>query len=295
MFSQEASPANHSALQESERERKMTVTSGLKCYELYKRYSPLGSLARTLLASPRWYSPARRLTWDAQMICSRRTTYTVQSRTSHSTQSSAPLKVLDMPSRHFLFRLVPSVRPTAGTGCGLLPTAQTQGLKTNQHGQSNPIPLDLLPTPTVQEYEHPNMEVDSKGRRNPVKGKTDHSIGLGDLASNGLLPTPCAVDETKGAATYNPNSQMGKGLKAMALNGMLPTPIAWDGSGGGKRKTVNGKTTETKHGYSARLKDLAEQTGRISHLSPLFVEEMMGYPLTYLVLPFLSRNGEKKP
>lgn len=232
MFSQEASPASLSPSQDEEKERKMTATSGLRCYGQSGKFSPLGSLARTLLASPRWYSPVRRLTWDAQMICSRKTTYTVQSRNTPSTQSSAPLKVLDMPSSHFLFRLVPSVRPTAGTGFGLLPTAQTQGLKTNQHGQSTPIPLDLLPTPSTQEFEHPNMDVNSKGRRNPVREKTDHSVGLGDLATNGLLPTPCAVDETKGAATYNPNSQMGKGLKAMALNGMLPTPTATDAGGG---------------------------------------------------------------
>lgn len=238
-----------------------------------------------------------------------------------------------MPSRHFLFRLVPSVRPTAGTDCGLLPTAQTQGLKTNQHGQSNPIPLDLLPTPTVQEYEHPNMEVNGKGRRNPVKGKTDHSIGLGDLATNGLLPTPCAVDETKGAATYNPNSQMGKGLKAMALNGMLPTPTATDaGSGRINRSPSPGaadrptlallvkqlppplgllktpaardwKGANGPHGFETlpgqiqnmeKKMNIHKNGGRISHLSPLFVEEMMGYPLTYLVLPFLSRNGERK-
>lgn len=33
--------------------------------------------------------------------------------------------------------------------------------------------------------------------------------------------------------------------------------------------------------------------GRTSQLSPLFVEEMMGYPLIYLVLPFLLQDGDR--
>lgn len=47
---------------------------------------------------------------------------------------------------------------------------------------------------------------------------------------------------------------------------------------------------------NAEQSNLAEQIahkigGGNSHLSPLFVAEMMGYPLTYLVLPFLSATG----
>ena len=33
--------------------------------------------------------------------------------------------------------------------------------------------------------------------------------------------------------------------------------------------------------------------GRVFQLSPLFVEEMMGYPLMWTTLPFLTGNGEK--
>ena len=49
--SQEASLASPSARQESERERTTTATSGRRCYERYGRYSPLGSLVKTLLES----------------------------------------------------------------------------------------------------------------------------------------------------------------------------------------------------------------------------------------------------
>lgn len=33
--------------------------------------------------------------------------------------------------------------------------------------------------------------------------------------------------------------------------------------------------------------------GRVFQLSPLFVEEMMGYPLMWTTLPFPTGNGEK--
>lgn len=61
MFSQEDFPANHSVLQEREREQKITATSGEKCYEQYGKFSQLGSLVKTLLGSYQWYSLARHI------------------------------------------------------------------------------------------------------------------------------------------------------------------------------------------------------------------------------------------
>lgn len=50
---------------------------------------------------------------------------------------------------------------------------------------------------------------------------------------------------------------------------------------------------------NAEKSNLSEQIahkigGGGSQLSPLFALEMMGYPLTYLILPFLSGDGDKK-
>ena len=119
-------------------------------------------------------------------------------------------------------------------------------------------------------------------------------------------------------------------LTSQIVFGMLPTPIAWDGEGGGGRKIENGKAT-TGQGYSARLKDLAQaqmlptpnafdwntarspealasakekygstlqdtlrqRAGQGSQLSPLFVEEMMGFPRNWTASPFQS--GEENP
>lgn len=84
-------------------------------------------------------------------------------------------------------------------------------------------------------------------------------------AKKGLLPTPCASEATKFTKKFNSKSQMGQSLTALACNGMIPTPST--------RKKTSGKT---------------------SQLNPLYVEEMMGFPLMWTTLPFLSPDGDKK-
>ena len=91
---QEDSHASPSALPGSEEARKMTVTSGLKCCELYKNSGPLGSLVRMLLGSSIWHSTRCFLTW----------------------------KTSATPARRLLFRLVPSTPRTGEIDAPLLPT-----------------------------------------------------------------------------------------------------------------------------------------------------------------------------
>ena len=43
-----------SATQENEPEQTMIATSGMRCYALYEKYTRLGSLVKTLVASPVW-------------------------------------------------------------------------------------------------------------------------------------------------------------------------------------------------------------------------------------------------
>lgn len=91
---QEASHASRSALPGSEEARKMTVTSGLKCLELYRNSGPIGLLVRMLLGSSIWHSTKCALTWKTKVT----------------------------PSKRLLFRLVPSTPRTGGTDAPLLPT-----------------------------------------------------------------------------------------------------------------------------------------------------------------------------
>lgn len=316
MFSPEDSHANPSPSLVEERERTITATSGLRCFERYGRYTPLGSLVKTLLESRRWWSPAKSLRWDAQTIFSKRITYIEKKADSHSTKSAQTSKPKDIPSNRLLFQLAVSERPTEEIESG------------------------LLPTPNAMDIPHKDMEINERGRRNPKKGKTDHSLGLEDMAVAKLLPTPCSIEATKFTKTINPNSQMGQGITALAVNGLLPTPTAmeikhsnrvkglkekgakgmysrkngalrpngltnfldfngmmptpsardWKGCTNPGVKKVNGNV------YGETLPDTVKKvTGSTSQLNPLFVEEMMGFPLMWTALPFLSPSGDKNP
>ena len=281
MFSPEDSHANPSPSLVEERERTITATSGLRCFERYGRYTPLGSLVKTLLESRRWWSPAKSLRWDAQTIFSKRITYIEKKADSHSTKSAQTSKPKDIPSNRLLFQLAVSERPTKGIESG------------------------LLPTPNAMDIPHKDMEINERGRRNPKKGKTDHSLGLEDMAVAKLLPTPCSIEATKFTKTINPNSQMGQGLTALAVNGLLPTPTAMEIKHSNRVKGL--KEKGAKGLYSRKngalrpngLTDFLDFNNQVgggtSQLNPLFVEEMMGFPLMWTALPFLSPSGDKNP
>ena len=148
--------------QESDLEQKMTATSGHICCEQYARYSPLGSLARTLLGSSRWYSPARSLKWVVKPLYSMRVTERERNNLTQSKKSAKVLNVRDIQSNRLLFQLVPLVRPTGGTEYGLLPTVQTQGLKVcNKDGKTEFLSLDLLLTPSASDGLRAGMSMES--------------------------------------------------------------------------------------------------------------------------------------
>lgn len=180
MFSREDFHASRLVLQASEKERKMTVTSGQKCCEQYGRYSQLGSLVKTLLVSSQWFSPARRLKWDVQTICSKRISYTEQSSNSRLPPSVKTLNVQDIQSKRLLFRLVPSERHTDATECGLL-----QG---------------LIPTPLASDAQGGAAKLTKGARRRNGQG---FSAALKDLAASKMLPTP----QTQGLKVCNKNGK----------------------------------------------------------------------------------------
>ena len=139
--------ANHTVTLGSEKAKMMTVTSGLKCYELFERYNHVSSWAKTLLGclvgTTEWYSTKLLLTW----------------------------KMKDMKHKRFLFQLVPRTPHTEGIEFGLLPTpdASIRGARQNQNGhqvtlqdvvsmktkESKTIALKfgILPTPTTRDYK----------------------------------------------------------------------------------------------------------------------------------------------
>ena len=222
------------------RERKMTATSGRKCYERYGRFSPIGLLVKTLLESSQWYNPAVKLRWDVKNLCSERLTEKEYSigRNTLSKQCVTTLNVKDISSNRLLFRLVPSERRTEETVSSLLPTVQTQGLKVcNENGKTTFYPVGLLPTPrAVEVVEHP---MKAAARTKDRTGTKLNNLSSG--AAFGLLPTPMASDATTGAIIgkndqfvttrngtprrINQNGQNGcVGLARMVR--LLPTPNA---------------------------------------------------------------------
>lgn len=263
-YSQEGFLASHFQRRESEGERKMTVTSGRKCFGQYGRYDPLGSLVRTLLESYRWYNPAVRLRWKVKPLCLKRLTRKrYSSKNTLSRPSAEILSVRDIPSSRFLFQLAVSERHTRGTGYGsLLPTVQTQGLKVcDKNGKTRFMDVSLLPTPTARSYKNGSKITDGRSRRKISQGWT---MELNDLAVSGLLPTPTMRD-------YQPS--------------VSPTGLVRKN---GKRRDDALCNIPVMIGQHCQQND-----GKTSQLNPLFVEEMMGYPLMWTTLPFLSQNGDK--
>lgn len=248
--SQEVSPASPFPLPAGERVRRTAVTSGLTCSVPFTRSGPVGLLVRTLVASSRWYSPARRLTWDVSPLCSERISlYTVSGRNTSSRPSAVILSVKDIPSSRCLFRLVPSVPRTEGTVSGLLPTPiasdfKVRGPGSQQKGLPEIIREMLLPTPTATEIHH--WQRVERWKR---QGRTSmHETEDGEKNPNGLTDF-------------------------LDFHGLLPT-----------LEHIGRKGKNPRQGG---LPDFFAQTGRSFQLNPLFVAEMMGFPTSWTVLPFL--------
>ena len=248
--SQEVFHASPFPLPAGERVRRTAVTSGLTCSVPFMRSGPVGLLVRTLVASSRWYSPARRLTWDVSPLCSERISlYTVSGRNTSSRPSAVILSVKDIPSSRCLFRLVPSVPRTEGTVSGLLPTPiasdfKVRGPGSQQKGLPESIREMLLPTPTATEIHH--WQRVERWKR---QGRTSmHETEDGEKNPNGLTDF-------------------------LDFHGLLPT-----------LEHIGRKGKNPRQGG---LPDFFAQTGRSFQLNPLFVAEMMGFPTSWTVLPFL--------
>ena len=248
--SREVFHASPSPLPAGERVRRTAVTSGLTCSVPFTRSGPVGLLVRTLVASSRWYSPARRLTWDVSPLCSERISlYTVSGRNTSSRPSAVILSVKDIPSSRCLFRLVPSVPRTEGTVSGLLPTPiasdfKVRGPGSQQKGLPEIIRELLLPTPTATEIHH--WQRVERWKR---QGRTSmHETEDGEKNPNGLTDF-------------------------LDFHGLLPS-LEHIGRKG-------------KNPQQGGFPDSFAQTGRSFQLNPLFVAEMMGFPTSWTVLPFL--------
>ena len=156
--------------------------------------------------------------------------------------------------------------------------------------------FDLLKTPCAWDAKE-GMESDN----------TPHSSGtLAQQAMMGkfdkLLPT-CRANQANPPMNEKMASRNKSNLEeevAKMVQGLIPTPTAhcWKDGTASDHPALN-RDLELNHWVKRREETLemtldSEDDGSTSHLSPLFTEEMMGFPLMWTALPFLSINGDKK-
>ena len=142
----------------------------------------------------------------------------------------------------------------------LIPTPQTQGLKVcDENGKTQFMDLSLLPTP----------------RANVVNG--------------------CDLNNPKLAERHKSNLE--EEVAKMVTTNLLPTTIARDWKGGttAKREDQDRQRTDQLDSLIKIMESQVTPDGSPSRLSPLFTEEMMGFPLMWTALPFLSESGAPKP
>ena len=240
--------------------RQMTVISGMKCSELLNKSDQCGLLARMLMESPLWWNPLKLLKWDASPLYSTREmefTDTNQSRPLPLNESAQILSQRDIQSNRCLFRLVLSVRHIEETASSSLPI--------------------MLQTPTAvmtcESPERMRARAERKGYQNGTK--------YGSLESQIM---------------YDP--RVAESLSVMVGSSLFPTPAARDWRGrtnpGVTKKGSGCKYGETLPDVIERIHSDHKKDGKPFRLSPLFTEEMMGFPLMWTALPFFLENGEPK-
>lgn len=210
-YYQEDFLASHSVQPGSDEARRMTVTSGRKCCELYRKSGPLGSLVRTLLESSAWRSTRCYLTWKASAT----------------------------PAKRLLFRLVPSMPRTEGTGSQLWPTPDARDCKgansmghLTREGKRNHTDqlanaVRLWPTPTAMDacgLEY-NLRADATETR---------SILLSQKVA--MFPTPTArdcksTDMNPESARFSQNTELnsvvGGQLNPTWVDWLMGFPLGW--------------------------------------------------------------------
>lgn len=171
----------------------------------------------------------------------------------------------------------------------------------------------LLPTPTCNDAMNQSLPISQVKRNDSIVKR----ILTGSIESE-LLPTPRVSDVKGGTTAPRDGKPRTDRLDNLAAQGSLPTPKAetaedaipiirqrsiWlmpSASDGGIRGNMTMENLRNHEKENAENSNLAEQIahsigGGSFRLSPLFTEEMMGFPFLWTVLPFLKQDGEPNP
>ena len=163
-LSAEDFPVNRFPSPGSDEARKMTVTSGQRCSELYASFSPLGWLVKTCLGSSIWHSTRCYLTWKTSATPHRRLLFQLAVSTPRTSETDAPF-----------WPTPKTTAPLGGCSCamktlrkmaekGLISEEERRSLAAGNGGKTNPQLLEwlmgyeqkfteLIPTPRACDYK----------------------------------------------------------------------------------------------------------------------------------------------
>lgn len=225
-------PASLFPMQDAAPEPMTTATSGQRLLPLLNGTSPMSRFSKMLLASPRWHSQCRGLSWTTKCVMEKqRFTITSEKNTASLRVSVTTSKPQVMTSSRLLFRLSVSMPSTSATASGLWRSPDTgQGgtsglLKNGKTHRENGQPIqvrlcDQVATPLMW----PTPTVTGNHNRKGLSEKSGD--GLATAVKNGyLMPTPTACEApNKRANTHGPKSLTEVAQTDWQAGQLWPTP-----------------------------------------------------------------------
>ena len=302
----------------------ITATSGRRCSALLTKSGPLGLLVKMLLESPLWSKAGYVLTWEGRQLYSARVTGFTDipcEKPSPSSESAATLKVSDIPSSRCLFQLRLSELPIDETASSSSPTmlqtptavmtcetpermrerAERNGYKNGTRFGSlesqvkyDPNCQMLLRTPAA-------IDATNQTHRNFTGGGTLEQNLMMNPNYKHLLPTPRSnkvtdVAMSEGLANRNKHN-LEEEVAKLFVGDLLPTPTCNDAINQSLPKSQEERNDSiVKRILTGEMGvSVPKEDGQPFRLSPLFTEEMMGFPFLWTTLPFLRVSGEPNP
>ena len=299
---QEDSHANHSALQEREKEQTMTATSGMKLLESSESVNldgSLGKMLKALLTSKKaWSSDRCVMTWKKKVSKSNVLLFQLQASVRGIKGKESGFLPTPNTMDHIDRKGMRPSRAATNRKSGYLsemikmyptPTQDSASERTKKYKQGGtPLPLavKMYPTPVVSDHLHnPSEEIENWKKRAEKKKKQGINLHFALRHHVQMYPTPRASD-IEGGAAKNVQMKDGRffrenkkgerwGVKLRDAMEMMPTPTARDHKDMGYQPTW--KPSRDKSVPRTVLKD--NKPG--GKLNPTFVEMLMAYPMNW--------------
>ncbi len=293
---QEDSHANHSALQEREKEQTMTATSGMKLLESSESVNldgSLGKMLKALLTSKKaWSSDRCVMTWKKKVSKSNVLLFQLQASVRGIKGKESGFLPTPNTMDHIDRKGMRPSRAATNRKSGYLsemikmyptPTQDSASERTKKYKQGGtPLPLavKMYPTPTASDIEGgAAKDVQMKDGRFFRENKKGERWGVKLRDAMEMYPTPrasAAMNENLETVKKRVERRGKLGAKLEeTIATMMPTPTARDHKDMGYQPTW--KPSRDKSVPRTVLKD--NKPG--GKLNPTFVEMLMAYPMNW--------------